>query len=92
MPPMTVNVTQLLLYAGTASTCCSILYSVLPKVETFQKYPRFQNAYGTFLNVLKQVGANLRNLIHPEINTDGGSKVSAAAATGQNLSPEPKTP
>lgn len=89
---MTVTLTQLVLYAGTASTAISIVYSVLPKVETFNGMPRFQKYYGIFLNVLKQVGGNLRNLIHPEINTDGGSKVSDAAASGQNPTPEPKKP
>jgi hypothetical protein len=89
---MTVTLTQIVLYAGTVSSAISIVYSILPKVETFQKYPRFQSAYGTFLSILKQVGGNLRNVVHPEINTDGGSKVSTAAATGQNISPEPKVP
>lgn len=79
-----VTFTQVLLYAGTASSAISLAYSILPKVETFQGLPRFQKYYGIFLNVLKQVGLNLRNVVHPEISTDGGSKVSDAAATKQN--------
>jgi len=89
---MTINVTQILLYAGTASSLISLTYSILPKVETFQGMPRFQKYYGIFLNVLKQVGLNLRAVVHPEIGTDGGSKVSTAAASGQNPTPEPKQP
>jgi hypothetical protein len=85
---MTINVTQILLYAGTASSVISLTYSILPKVETFNGMPRFQKYYGIFLNVLKQVGLNLRALIHPEIATEGGSKISAAAASGQNPTPE----
>jgi len=87
---MTVNVHQLIDIGVYTSTGCSLLYSILPKVETFQKYPKFQSGYGTFLEILKQVGANIRNLVYPSIKTDGGSKVSEAAASGQNPDSAPK--
>jgi hypothetical protein len=87
-----MTVTQLVLYAGTTSTALSIIYSILPTVETFNGMPRFQKYYGIFLSVLKQLGGNLRNAVYPAIKTDGGSKVSAAAATGQNPTPTPKEP
>lgn len=89
---MTITIHQLIDYATWTSTGFSILYSVLPTVETFSGMPRFQKYYGLFLSVIKQVGANLRNVIYPQIKTDGGSKVSTAAATGQNPTGEPKQP
>jgi hypothetical protein len=87
---MTITIHQIIDYATWTSTGLSLLYSVLPTVETFQKYPRFQSAYGLFLNVIKQVGANLRNVIYPSIKTDGGTRVSTAAASGQNPAPTPE--
>jgi hypothetical protein len=78
--------------AAYTSTGLSLLYSVLPTVETFNGYPRFQKRYGLFLDIIKQLGANLRKLLYPSINTDGGSKISEAAASNQNPTPEPKQP
>jgi len=89
---MTVTFHQLADYAVYTSTGLTLLYSVLPKVETFSGMPRFQKYYGIFLSVIKQLGANLRNVFYPELKTDGGSKISAAAATGLNPTPEPKQP
>ena len=86
---MTVDLTKVFLWASATSTWISLLYSVLPKVETFYRYPRFQAGYATFLDVLKNLGANLRKLIHPQIDTAGGSQISEAAASGQNPDPKP---
>jgi hypothetical protein len=87
-----VNVTlhEIADVAAYTSTGLSLLYSVLPTVETFNGYPRFQKRYGLFLSIIKQLGANLRKLLYPSINTDGGSRISEAAANSQN--PEPKQP
>lgn len=68
----------------------SLLYSVLPTVETFKDYPNFQRRYGLFLEILKQLGANLRNKVYPQIQTAGGSQISDAAAKNINPNPEPK--
>jgi hypothetical protein len=45
-----------------------------------------------FLDIIKQLGFNIRKLIYPSINTDGGSKISEAAASNQNPTSEPKQP
>jgi len=74
------------------STGLSALYSVLPTVETFKNYPNFQRRYALFLDIIKQLGFNIRKLIYPSINTDGGSKISEAAASNQNPTSEPKQP
>jgi hypothetical protein len=89
---VTVTLHQIIDYATWTSTGLSLVYSVLPKVETFSGMPRFQKYYGIFLDVIKQVGANLRGVVYPSIKTDGGSKISAAAATGLNPTQEPKQP
>jgi hypothetical protein len=66
-------------YVVYTSTGCSVLYSVLPTSETFAAYPRFQKGYTLFLSILKQLGANLRNVVFPQISTAHGTQVSVAA-------------
>jgi len=63
------------------STGLSLVYSVLPTVETFNGYPRFQAGYGLFLSILKQVGFNLRNVVYPQIKTQGGTQISEVGAS-----------
>lgn len=63
------------------STGLSLVYSVLPTVETFNGYPRFQKVYSLALSIIKQLGANLRNLTYPQINTQHGTQTSEAGAT-----------
>lgn len=72
------------------SFATSLIYSVLPTVETFKDYPNFQRRYGLFLDILKQLGANLRNKVYPQIQTAGGSQISDAAAKNVNPNLEPK--
>jgi hypothetical protein len=85
-----ITLAQGIAYASEFSTGISIVYSILPKVETFQKYPKFQAGYGLFLEILKSVGLNIRNLVHPDIATQGGSQISVAAASGQNPTVPPQ--
>lgn len=73
-------------YVVYTSTACSMLYSVLPTSETFAAYPRFQKGYTLFLSILKQVGANLRNRVFPQIDTAHGTQVSEAS---QQAPPKP---
>lgn len=85
-----VSVHQIADYVTYTSFGMSALYSVAPKVETFKDYPNFQRRYALFLSIIKQLGVNLRNIFHPDINTAGGSQISAASASGQNQNPDPK--
>ena len=65
----------------------SAIYSVLPTVETFNGYPRFQKVYALFLSILKQLGANLRNVVYPQISTQHGTAVSPAGASTTLVTP-----
>jgi hypothetical protein len=87
-----VTIHQLSDYAVYTSTAASILYSVLPTVETFNNYPRFQKAYGLTLSILKQVAINLRNVFNPAIKTDAGTKISEAGKIGQVANPPEPAP
>lgn len=87
---MNVTLHRVLDYATWTSTGLSLLYSVLPTVETFNGMPRFQKWYGLFLSIIKQVGSNLRSVIYPSIQTAAGSKISAAAAISTAPAKEPQ--
>ena len=75
------TVHQLVDFVTWTSTGLSLVYSVLPTVETFNGYPRFQKVYALILSILKQLGSNLRNVVYPEISTAHGTQVSALGST-----------
>jgi hypothetical protein len=76
-------------YVTYTSFISTALYSVLPTVETFDKYPRFQVGYALALSILKQVGFNLRNILYKNISTQNGAVISPASAAS-TAPPVPK--
>lgn len=64
-------------------TVASLLYSFLPTVESFDKYPRFQASYGFFMIfIVKWASLNLRSSLKPGI---------AATANKIGTDPTPST-
>jgi hypothetical protein len=70
-------------------TVNSVLYSILPPVESFSAYPRFQGFYGFLLIWLKAFGINLRTALSKVYGNDI-SATSNVAGTSPKLSQSPK--
>lgn len=68
------SIHQLMDILTWSSTGLSLLYSILPTVETFNNFPRFQRHYIVFLSVLQQLGSNLRHVFYPQIKKFGAAE------------------
>lgn len=46
-------------------TTSSLIYLLLPSIETFKDYPKFQKAYGVFVAIIvKWASLNIRNVLY----------------------------